>query len=86
MIAHALMLSVVVHPLSGTVAQLVWLLPLFPLLGFVVNGILSLNSAKLGPAEPSMPRLDEHSEGTASSRAEENAEHAGAHGDDHHLA
>ncbi len=85
MIAHALMLSVAMHPLSGTVAQLVWLLPLFPLLGFVVNGILSLNAAKLGPADPNTPHLDEHSDGAASSRAEENAEHAGAHGDDHHL-
>ena len=30
------------HPLAGTVAELVWLLPLLPLLGFVVNGLVSL--------------------------------------------
>jgi hypothetical protein len=28
------------HPLAGTVARLVWLLPVLPLLGFVINGLL----------------------------------------------
>ena len=41
------------HPLSGTVASLLWLLPLLPLLGFVVNGMLSLTSAfRFGPSDP----------------------------------
>ena len=31
------------HPLAGTVAECVWLLPLLPLLGFVLNGLLSLD-------------------------------------------
>ena len=30
------------HPLAGTAAELVWLLPLLPLLGFVVNGLVAL--------------------------------------------
>src|SRR5882724_3856523 len=45
------------HPLSGTVAEWVWLLPALPLAGFVINGLLSLNSAHFGPADPSTPDL-----------------------------
>ena len=42
------------HPLADTVAQYVWLLPVLPLLGFVLNGALSMMAAaKLGPADPS---------------------------------
>ncbi len=42
------------HPLAATIARLVWWLPLLPLIGFLVNGALSLRaSAKLGPADPS---------------------------------
>ena len=42
------------HPLSGTVASFLWLLPLLPLLGFVLNGLLSLTSAfHFGPDDPS---------------------------------
>lgn len=33
------------HPLNGTAAELVWLLPLLPFLGFVANGWLSLRGA-----------------------------------------
>ena len=41
------------HPLAGTVAEYVWLLPLLPLLGFVINGLLSMMAvARTGPAEP----------------------------------
>ena len=47
------------HPLSGTAARYVWLLPLLPLLGFVINGLLSLTSAfKLGPSDPSASAND----------------------------
>jgi len=42
------------------VAQWMWLLPVLPLIGFVVNGWLSLNSARLGPADPSMPNPADH--------------------------
>ncbi len=45
------------HPLSGTVAEWLWLLPLLPLLGFVVNGVLSLNSARFGPEDPADPAV-----------------------------
>ena len=41
------------HPLAGTVARLVWLLPVLPLLGFVINGLLAVvSSARVGPADP----------------------------------
>ena len=40
------------HPLTGTIAQWVWLLPILPLAGFVVNGLLSLSGAHFGPADP----------------------------------
>jgi len=43
-----------VHPLAGTVAELVWLLPVLPLIGFLINGAISLFSAfHAGPADPS---------------------------------
>ncbi len=38
--------SSALHPLAGTVAELVWLLPLLPLLGAAVNGLLSLYSSR----------------------------------------
>ncbi|HEY0527255.1 MAG TPA: NADH-quinone oxidoreductase subunit L [Gemmatimonadaceae bacterium] len=73
------------HPLSGTVAELVWLLPVLPLAGFVINGLLSLNSARLGPSDPNMPGHHPHSEGAAEAPAISHAEQAGAVGDDHHA-
>ena len=43
------------HPLAGTVAEWLWILPLLPLLGFVINGLLSLVPATvLGPRDPDM--------------------------------
>jgi NADH-quinone oxidoreductase subunit L len=42
------------HPLAGTIADWVWLIPALPLAGFVVNGLLAITSAaKVGPADPS---------------------------------
>jgi NADH-quinone oxidoreductase subunit L len=42
------------HPLSGTAAEYVWLLPMLPLLGFVINGALSLFPAyHVGPSDVS---------------------------------
>ncbi len=71
------------HPLSGTVARYVWLLPLLPLLGFVLNGLLSLTSAfHFGPADPSASHGDDHGAGHGAAHAPD--EH-GAHGDDHHA-
>ena len=66
------------HPLTGSVAELVWLLPVLPLLGFVVNGALSLASAyRAGPDEPG-----EHSEAPHAETARDTEK--GAHGDDPH--
>jgi NADH-quinone oxidoreductase subunit L len=43
----------VLHPLNGSAAELIWLLPLIPLLGFILNGLLSIVPAwKAGPPDP----------------------------------
>src|SRR5688572_19467249 len=73
------------HPLAGTLAEYMWLLPLLPLLGFVINGLLSLNSARFGPGDPNTPGHHPHSEGAAEAPAISHAEQAGAVGDDHHA-
>jgi NADH-quinone oxidoreductase subunit L len=74
-----------VHPLSGTIAEWVWLLPVLPLAGFVINGLLSLNSARLGPDDPNTPDHHLHSVGAAEALGLSHAEQAGAVGDDHHA-
>jgi NADH-quinone oxidoreductase subunit L len=73
------------HPLSGTVAEWVWLLPVLPLAGFVINGLLSLNSARFGPDDPNTPDHHPHSSGAADAAAISDAEQSGAAGDDHHA-
>ena len=73
------------HPLSGTAADWVWLLPVLPLAGFVINGLLSLNSARFGPDDPNTPDHHPHSVGTAEAPDITLAEQAGAAGDDHHA-
>jgi NADH-quinone oxidoreductase subunit L len=41
------------HPLAGTIAAWMWLLPVLPLLGFVINSALTIISrAHVGPADP----------------------------------
>jgi NADH-quinone oxidoreductase subunit L len=70
------------HPLAGTIAEWVWLVPLLPLLGFLINGLLSLVAAyHAGPADPQLAH-DVHAthEGT---HAHDHSG-GGAHGDDHH--
>lgn len=48
------MMQAETHALAGTVARFAWLLPVLPLLGFLLNGWLSLkHAAKPGPADPS---------------------------------
>jgi NADH-quinone oxidoreductase subunit L len=67
------------HPLNGTAAQWLWAVPLLPLLGFVINGALSLSTAfHAGPADPSAPHGDHDAHATAHDDGH------GAHGDDHH--
>ena len=69
------------HPLSGTAARYVWLLPLLPLLGFVTNGLLSLTTAyRAGPTDPG---LAHGTDGPAHADAHAGTG-GGAHGDDHH--
>jgi len=42
------------HPLADSVARFAWLIPALPLLGFALNGMLSLKAAgHPGPADPS---------------------------------
>ena len=77
-----------VHPLAGTVARYMWALPLLPLLGFVVNGALSLFSAyHPGPADPGAHPHDIHASAEAVHEAEtgHDVTGGGAHGDDHHV-
>ncbi|MDB4874070.1 MAG: proton-translocating NADH-quinone oxidoreductase, chain [Gemmatimonadetes bacterium] len=60
------------HPLNGTVAEWLWLVPVLPLLGFLVNGALSLASAyHEGPSDPTLAHGDNH---------DAHAGHADAHG------
>jgi len=60
-----------------------WLLPVLPLAGFVINGLLSLSSAHLGPEDPNTPDHHPHSEGAAEAPEIAHAEQEGAVGDDH---
>jgi len=73
------------HRLSGTVAEWVWLLPVLPLAGFVINGLLSLNGAHLGPDDPNTPNHHPDSVGAPEASAISHAEQAAAVGDDHHA-
>jgi NADH-quinone oxidoreductase subunit L len=69
------------HPLSGTVASYLWLLPVLPLLGFLINGLLSLASAyRAGPADPQLA----HGAGGHGAHDAHDETGGGAHGDDHH--
>lgn len=50
------------HPLAGTIAAWMWLLPLLPLIGFFVNGALCiLSKSHIGPADPDMGHGDHDS-------------------------
>ena len=69
------------HALSGSIAEWVWLLPVLPLIGFLINGFLSLKPAyHPGPQDPDMGHHGDHEAAEIS-----HAENAGAHGDDHHA-
>ncbi|HEX6317217.1 MAG TPA: proton-conducting transporter membrane subunit, partial [Gemmatimonadaceae bacterium] len=66
------------HPLAGTLAEWIWLVPVLPLIGFLINGLLSLVPAThLGPADPSAAAHD-HGEG--------GGHDAHDHDDHHHAA
>jgi len=73
------------HPLNGTIAEWVWLVPLLPLLGFVINGALSLISVyHAGPADPTLAHDDAHGADAHAHAAAHDADSHGAAGDDHH--
>jgi NADH-quinone oxidoreductase subunit L len=49
------------HPLAGTAARWLWAVPLLPLLGFLINGLLSLGDAfHKGPSDPTASHGDDH--------------------------
>ena len=79
---HPAMIPEGAHPLAATVARFVWLLPLLPLLGFLLNGTLAvLGAAKMGPADPSADGGHGHDDAHA-----DHAHDAAAHGHDDHQA
>ena len=66
------------HPLAGTIADWIWLVPILPFIGFLVNGLLSLLPAThMGPADPSAA-------GHGHGHGESHADHG--HDDHHHAA
>ena len=78
----------IAHPLAGTAARWMWALPLFPLLGFVLNGALSIFGAyHAGPADPGARPHDPHPSAEEAHEAHvgHDATGGGGHGDDHHV-
>ena len=70
------------HPLSGSIAEWVWLIPLLPFIGFLINGWLSITSAAhVGPKDPSAAGHDPAGHGDDHGHDSG----GGAHGDDHHA-
>jgi NADH-quinone oxidoreductase subunit L len=74
--------------LNGTAAEWLWLLPILPFIGFLINGALSLVPAfRAGPPDPSA--TGDHASaggGAEASHAEaQSAENSGGHGDDSHA-
>ncbi len=75
------------HPLAGTAAEYVGLLPLLPLLGFLANGLLALVAVyRPGPGDPTTDHgpNDAHGVAHASHPGDAHATGGGAAGDDHH--
>jgi NADH-quinone oxidoreductase subunit L len=74
------------HPLSGTAADWLWLVPLLPLLGFVINGALSLSTVfRGGPADPSASHGDGHPELASEVAHAHDADHAAGHDEEPHA-
>ncbi|MBW7935252.1 MAG: NADH-quinone oxidoreductase subunit L [Gemmatimonadaceae bacterium] len=68
------------HPLAATIARLVWLLPLLPFLGFLINGALAIfGAAKIGPADPSADHGHGHDEAHGHDAAHGHADHGHDH-------
>jgi NADH-quinone oxidoreductase subunit L len=75
--------AVQAHPLAGTTAEWMWLLPVLPLAGFVINGLLSLNTARFGPGDPNLPDHPPRSEGGVDGAAASHLEESAPTGDEH---
>ena len=74
-----------VHPLSGTIAEWVWLLPILPLAGFLINGLLSLAGAHFGPSDPTAAGHGHSDTGGAAAHSHlEQAVEGAEEVDDHH--
>src|SRR5919106_6806406 len=70
------------HPLSETAARWMWLLPLLPLAGFVINGLIALFSGyRRGPGDPVLASSHDHGDVHAHGHAV--AAHDTAHADEH---
>jgi NADH-quinone oxidoreductase subunit L len=69
------------HPLNNTVAEWLWLVPILPFIGFLINGALSIIAVyHRGPADPSAAHGDD---GSHAAHVAGHEEQGGA-GDNHH--
>jgi len=85
MLAPQLAATAATHPLAGSVAELVWLLPMLPLAGFLINGLIALVSAyHPGPSDPSAGHAEGHADGPHAAHAA--GGHDEAHGPARHPA
>ena len=74
------------HALSGSIAEWVWLIPLLPFVGFLINGWLSLTSAAhVGPKDPSAAGHGDDAHGHGAGPDSHDAHSGGGHGDDPHA-
>jgi NADH-quinone oxidoreductase subunit L len=74
------------HALSGSIAEWVWLIPLLPFIGFLINGWLSMTSAAhVGPRDPSAVGHGDDAHGHGAGPDSHDAHSGGGHGDDHHA-
>ncbi|MDE3150814.1 MAG: NADH-quinone oxidoreductase subunit L [Gemmatimonadota bacterium] len=68
------------HPLAGTIAAWMWAIPLLPLLGFLINGLLSLTAvARFGPADPTAASHAAHGDEGGHGDADHGGHHAARH-------
>ena len=73
------------HPLAGSAAELLWLVPVLPLLGFIINGLLSVTAAfHRGPRDPSAAHVNGHGDRAAVAHAHD-ADHEAGHDEEPHA-
>jgi NADH-quinone oxidoreductase subunit L len=66
--------------LQGSTVEWLWLVPLLPLLGFVINGALAMIGAvRLGPADPSAAHDAGHADAPHGNAAHHDDHHPGRH-------